>query len=72
MDDTIRKLSFLDRFFIPVDFFALFVGVVWGYISPGVVDFWNQFQSGTTNIPIAVGLILITHARLVGVPKYRF
>jgi arsenite transporter len=50
----------------------MFVGVVWGYISPGVVDFWNQFQSGTTNIPIAVGLILIPHARLVGVQKYRF
>lgn len=53
-------------------FLAMFVGVVWGYISPGVVDFWNQFQSGTTNIPIAVGLILIPHARLVGVQKYRF
>ncbi len=36
----------------------MFIGVVWGYVSPGVVDFWNQFQSGTTNAPIAIGLIL--------------
>jgi ACR3 family arsenite transporter len=51
MDDTVRRLSFLDRYLTLWIFLAMFFGVVWGYLSPGVVDFWNQFQSGTTNIP---------------------
>ena len=69
MSTIVKKLSFLNRYLTVWILLVMLVGVASGYLFPNIAKFWNSLSRGTTNIPIAIGLIIMMYPPLAKV-KY--